>query len=118
MSERAISLLLSAIIAAVAVIMGGWLIATGEVSTIDGLFLFCSCVAIAFAFGLYVRWMLRSAMSEAPAALRAGTECFDRGTRPHAKTATFLPSMHRFAGPVDEGRRSSGSVWFERRENP
>jgi hypothetical protein len=39
---------------------------TNQVGTVDGLFLFCSSLVAAFAFGLYLRWMVRSAMHTEP----------------------------------------------------
>lgn len=62
MSERAFLFLLS-----LAVVVGGlgaaaWLMVTNQVGTIDGLFLFCASLVVALAFGLYLRWMVRSAM--------------------------------------------------------
>ena len=34
------------------------LMVINQVGTVDGLFLFCSSTVVAFAFGLYLRWML------------------------------------------------------------
>jgi hypothetical protein len=52
---RALSFLLSLGFVSAALVVGGWLIAAGEVRSFDGLFLFCTCLVIAFAFGLYLR---------------------------------------------------------------
>ena len=46
-------------------IADAWLVVTNQVGSFDGLFLFCSSSVIAFAFGLYLRWFIRSAVSEA-----------------------------------------------------
>ena len=62
---RALSFLLSLAFAGAGLVVGGWLIASGEVRSFDGLFLFCTCLVIAFAFGRYLRWLLRTALSEA-----------------------------------------------------
>ena len=48
-------------------IADAWLVVTNQVGSFDGLFLFCSSSVIAFAFGLYLRWFIRSAVSEANA---------------------------------------------------
>ena len=39
-----------------------WLMVTNQVGMVDGLFRFCSSLVIAFAFGLYLLWTVRSAM--------------------------------------------------------
>jgi hypothetical protein len=65
MWDRAALFLFSLGVVTAALAVGGWLIATGEVRSFDGLFLFSTCLVIAFAFGLYLRWLLRPAVSEA-----------------------------------------------------
>ena len=65
---RALWFLLSLGFVSAALVVGGWLIAAGEVRSFDGLFLFCTCLVIAFAFGLCLRWLLRTAVSEAQSA--------------------------------------------------
>ena len=43
-------------------IADAWLVVTHQVGSSDGLFLFCSSSVIAFAFGLYLRWFIRSSI--------------------------------------------------------
>jgi uncharacterized membrane protein YciS (DUF1049 family) len=62
MSERAFLFLLSLAVFVGGIGVAAGLIVTNQVRTVDGLFLFCSSLAVAFAFGLYLRWMVRSAM--------------------------------------------------------
>jgi hypothetical protein len=64
MWDRALSFLLSLGFVIAALVVAGWLFVAGEVRSFDGLFLFCTCLMIAFAFGLYLRWLLRAAASE------------------------------------------------------
>lgn len=65
MSDRAFLFLFSLAVVIAGLVAGGWLIVTDQVGTVDGLFLFCSCGVIIFAFGLYLRWMVRSVMPRA-----------------------------------------------------
>ena len=53
---RALSFLLSLGFVSAGLVVGGWLIAAGEVRSFDGLFLLCTCLVIAFAFGLHLRF--------------------------------------------------------------
>jgi hypothetical protein len=52
MWDRALSFLLSLGFVIAALVVAGWLFVAGEVRSFDGLFLFCTCLMIAFAFGL------------------------------------------------------------------
>jgi hypothetical protein len=40
----------------------GWLLATGQAGTVDGLFLFLTSLLVALAFALYLAFMIRRAM--------------------------------------------------------
>ena len=66
----------------------GWLVATGQAASVDGLFLLLTCLLVAAAFGLYVMFMLRRAMEpvEAPAAKPAA-----KAAAP-AKAAPLVPA--------------------------
>lgn len=65
MSDRAFLFLFSLGVLIAALGVAGWLIATDQVGTIDGLFLFCTCMVIALTFGLYLRWLVRSTLHDA-----------------------------------------------------
>jgi hypothetical protein len=56
MSERTFLFLLSLAVFVGAIGVAAWLMVTNQVGTVDGLFLFCSSLVAAFAFGLYLRW--------------------------------------------------------------
>ncbi len=94
MSDRAFMFLFSLAVVTAGLVAAGWLIVTDQVGTIDGLFLFCSCVVIAFAFGLYLRWMVRSAMSDthAPSSC-ASNERSDRRTKSNAEATAVLSNL-------------------------
>ena len=66
MSERTFLFLLSLAVFVGAIGVAAWLMVTNQVGTVDGLFLFCSSLVAAFAFGLYLPWMVRSAMHTEP----------------------------------------------------
>ncbi|MGO4881644.1 MAG: hypothetical protein ACLP59_12580 [Bryobacteraceae bacterium] len=48
-------------------VAAGWLLATGQAGSVDGLFLLLTCLLVALAFGLYIVFMIRRAMEPAPA---------------------------------------------------
>ena len=93
MWSRALSFLLSLGFVSAGLVVGGWLIAAGEVRSFDGLFLLCTCLVIAFAFGLYLRWLLRTAEAHLHPP-HATAEHLVRGSIPDAETTAVLPSMH------------------------
>lgn len=70
MSDRAILFLFSVVVEIAALAAAGWLLASGQAGTVDGLFLFLTCLLAALAFGLYLAFMIRRAMepTEAPVA--------------------------------------------------
>jgi hypothetical protein len=41
-----------------------WLIVSGQAESVDGLFLLLTCLLIAFAFALYMVFLIRRAMAE------------------------------------------------------
>ena len=80
MSDRGFCFLFSCLVIVASLGAAGWLVATGQAATVDGLFLLLTCLVIAFAFGLYVKFMIGRAQE--PAQAPAG--------RP-AKTAAAAP---------------------------
>jgi hypothetical protein len=66
-SDRAILFLFSVCVEIASLGAAGWLLATGQAGTVDGLFLLLTCLLVAFAFGLYLVFMIRRAMESAPA---------------------------------------------------
>jgi len=72
-SDRAILFLISVAIEIGALAAAGWLLATKQAGSVDGLFLFLTCLLVAFSFGLYLVFVIRKAMepSAAPAAQTA-----------------------------------------------
>ncbi|MBZ5594667.1 MAG: hypothetical protein LAP39_20680 [Acidobacteriia bacterium] len=72
MSDRGVLFLfgLGVILAALGVAL--WLITTSQAAYVDGLFLVLSCFVLALAFGLYVKYLIRSVMAaDAKAAVPA-----------------------------------------------
>jgi len=66
-SDRAILFLFSIVVVIGSLAAAGWLLATGQAGTVDGLFLLLTCLLAAFAFGLYLVFMIRRALEPAPA---------------------------------------------------
>ena len=76
MSDRAILFLFSVLVVIASLAASGWLLATGQAGTVDGLFLLLTCLLIALAFALYVVFVIKRAMepaAPAPAAQPAKT---------------------------------------------
>lgn len=69
-SDRAILFLFSVIVEIASLAAAAWLLASGQAGSVDGLFLFLTCLLVAFAFGLYLAFIIRRAMepTAAPAA--------------------------------------------------
>ena len=67
MSDRAILFLFSVVVVIASLGAAGWLLATGQAGTVDGLFLLLTCLLIALAFALFIAFMIRRAMEAAPA---------------------------------------------------
>ena len=94
MSDRAFLFLFSVTMVIAAFAVAGWLVATGQVGTIDGLFLFCACSVNAASFGLYLRSLIRSAVPEARThQARMTAEQLDRRSAIDAKTTAVLPNV-------------------------
>jgi hypothetical protein len=70
MSDRGFLFIFSCIVIVASLGAVGWLAATGQAASVDGLFLVLMCLLIALAFGLYVMFMIKRAMEalEAPPA--------------------------------------------------
>jgi hypothetical protein len=68
MSDRGALFLFSLIVIVACLVVAVWLIANGQARYIDGLFLMLSCLVVAFAFGLYVRYIIMNAMTGTRAA--------------------------------------------------
>ena len=67
MPDRAILFLFSVVVEIASLAAAGWLLASGQAGSVDGLFLFLTCLLMALAFGLYLAFMIRRAMQPAPA---------------------------------------------------
>ncbi len=61
MSDRAILFLFSIVVEIASLAAAGWLLASGQAGSVDGLFLFLTCLLIALAFALYLAFVIRQA---------------------------------------------------------
>jgi hypothetical protein len=91
-SDRAILFLFSVIVEIASLAAAGWLLATGQAGTVDGLFLLLTCLLIALAFGLYLLFMIRRAMEPAPAPAPAAQAKTATPAQPQAKPARVAQS--------------------------
>lgn len=89
MSDRGFLFLFSCVVILASLGAAVWLAATGQALSVDGLFLLITCLLIAAAFGLYVMFMIKSAMEsqQAPAAKTAKAP---PGAQP--KSAPLVPA--------------------------
>ncbi len=73
MSDRGLLFVFSVVVVLASLAAAGWLVATGQAASVDGLFLLLTCLVMAFAFGLYLAFVIRRAMQSvsAPAATQA-----------------------------------------------
>jgi hypothetical protein len=62
MSDRGFCFSFSCLVILASLCAAGWLVATGQAASVDGLFLLLTCLLIALAFGLYVMFMIRRAV--------------------------------------------------------
>lgn len=67
MSDRAILFLFSVVVEIASLAAAGWLLASGQAGSVDGLFLLLTCLLVALAFGLFLVFMIRRAMEPAAA---------------------------------------------------
>ena len=61
MSDRGFCFLFSCAVILASLGATGWLLATGQAATVDGLFLLLMCLTVAAAFALYVMYMINQA---------------------------------------------------------
>ena len=91
MSDRAILFLFSVCVEIASLGAAGWLLATGQAASVDGLFLLLTCLLVALAFALYLLFMIRRAQeSLAPA------------KQPAKATATPAAQTAQKAAPVTQ----------------
>jgi len=89
MSDRGFCFLFSCAVILASMGAAGWLIATGQAATVDGLFLLLTCLTVAAAFALYVMYMIKRAM-EAPA--QAAAKPAKAPAAAAAKPAPLVPA--------------------------
>jgi hypothetical protein len=65
MSDRGFLFLFSILMIVGCLATAGWLFATGQAATVDGLFLLITALLVALCFALYVIFMIRRAMEAA-----------------------------------------------------
>jgi hypothetical protein len=62
MSDRAFLFIFSCVTIVGALAASGWLLATGQAGTVDGLFLLLTCLLVALVFALYVMFVIHRTM--------------------------------------------------------
>jgi uncharacterized membrane protein len=94
MSDRAVIFLFSLLVVIGSAIADAWLFATNQIATFDGLFLFCSSCVIVFAFGLYLRWLIRSAVSKDNVGRSGAAAVVKGGRAASVETSAVLSDVH------------------------
>jgi len=67
MSDRGFLFLFSLVMVVGGIAAAVWLLVSGQAGTVDGLFLLLTALLIALAFGLYLVFLIRRALSAVPA---------------------------------------------------
>jgi hypothetical protein len=67
MSDRGFLFLFSLVMVVGGIAAAVWLLISGQAGTVDGLFLLLTALLMAFAFGLYLVFLIRRALSAVPA---------------------------------------------------
>ncbi len=86
MSDRGFLFLFSSLMVIGGLGAAGWLLASGQADTVDGLFMMLTLLLMAAIFGLYLVFLIRRAMSavSAPVAEKAKAGAAAAGARPAA----------------------------------
>src|SRR5215203_1958275 len=87
MSDRGFLFLFSILMILGCLATAGWLFATGQAATVDGLFLVCTALLVALCFLLYVIFLIRRAM-EAPPEPKAAKAGAAAAAKPAPATAS------------------------------
>ena len=91
MSDRGFLFIFSCIVILASLIAAGWLLATGQAATVDGLFLLLTCLTMALAFALYLMFLIKRVMeSLEPAEPKAAKAATATAARP--KAAPLVPA--------------------------
>jgi hypothetical protein len=92
MSDRAFLFLFSLFMIVAALGISGWLLATGQAGTVDGLFLLLTALLVALCFALYIVFLIRRVM-EAAAEPASSTQTAKAGTASASKPAPATVSQ-------------------------
>ena len=88
MSDRGFLFLFSILMIVGGLATAGWLFATGQAATVDGLFLLLTALLVALCFALYVMFMIRRAMEAATPAKQPAKAGAAGATKPAPATAS------------------------------
>ena len=88
MSDRAFLFIFSCAVILASLGAAIWLVASGQAGYVDGLFLLFMCLSVAFAFGLYVMFMIRRAMESLETPPTSKTAKPAAGAQPKAAPGT------------------------------
>jgi len=73
MPKRGLLFLFSLAVIAAMLAVAAWLFTTRQADSFDGLFLLLACLVLAFAFSLFVRFLIRDALRESSTAKTKNT---------------------------------------------
>lgn len=103
MSDRGWLFLLSVLVVLASLGAAGWLVATGQALSFDGLFLLLTCLVLAFSFGLYAGYLVKQAMNELEAAGREAAPAPAKPV-PQAAPKTAAPAARPIPATGNPGR--------------
>ena len=90
MSDRGLLFLFSLVVVLVSLGAAGWLLATGQAGSVDGLFLLLTCLLMALAFTLYLVFLVRRAMARSE---KATPQTAKAAATRQAQPATSSPAQ-------------------------
>jgi len=87
MSDRGILFLFSIVMIVASLGAAGWLIATGQAGTVDGLFMVLTALIVAASFALYIMFVIHRALEAAkPPAKPAKADAAKQAAKPAPAT--------------------------------
>ena len=94
MSDRAILFLFSIVVVIGSLAAAGWLLASGQAGSVDGLFLLLTCLLVALAFALYIGFVIKQARELAAAPVAPSTKAAAAASAQTKPAAAPAPATH------------------------
>jgi predicted lipid-binding transport protein (Tim44 family) len=93
-SDRAILFLFSIVVLIGSLGAAGWLLASGQAGSVDGLFLLLTCLLVALAFALYIGFVIKQAREQAAAPVAQPTKAAAAASAQTKPAPAPAPATH------------------------